>query len=230
MKPYFSENGIQIYLGNSFEIVPELNSVDILVTDPPYGVNWQSNSRRKFASYKPLMGDDGSLDIQKALSLFVSVLKKGRHAYVFGQYDLSKIKIGSSCELIWDKGTKSGGHLSLPWGKQHETITFFTADNKAPGNGGLSARIRKGSIIRCPRVEGTVSLHPTQKPVQLLREIIESSSCFGETVLDPFAGSCSTLLAAKMEDRKAIGVELDEKYAEIGAKRLQAYFQKEYVK
>jgi site-specific DNA-methyltransferase (adenine-specific) len=69
---------------------------------------------------------------------------------------------------------------------------------------------------------GAVTTHPTEKPVRLIRELVESSSCFDEIVLDPFAGSGSTLLAAVLEGRKAVGIEISESFCADAAKRLSA--------
>jgi site-specific DNA-methyltransferase (adenine-specific) len=87
--------------------------------------------------------------------------------------------------------------------------------------GKLSARIRRGSVLRARRANAdAVTNHPTEKPVSILREMIESSSCLDDVILDPFAGSGSTLVAARMEGRRGIGIELDERYCEIAARRL----------
>jgi site-specific DNA-methyltransferase (adenine-specific) len=117
------------------------------------------------------------------------------------------------------------GDLAIPWAGQHEYIQFAvyfpsTAD-RDNDRGRLTARLRQGTILRVTRLTGNaVTDHPTEKPVALLRQLIESSSCIGETVLDMFAGVGSTLVAARVEGRRAIGIELDERYCEIAARRL----------
>ena len=118
------------------------------------------------------------------------------------------------------------GDLSKPWGPQHERIAFATYElskaNRAKGYGNLSARLRKGSVVRSTRANsGRVKHHPTEKPVDILRQFIESSSVMGETVYDPFAGSGSTLIAAALECRVAVGCEIEERYCEIAAKRIE---------
>jgi site-specific DNA-methyltransferase (adenine-specific) len=76
-------------------------------------------------------------------------------------------------------------------------------------------------VLRVPRIIGAAcQRHPTEKPVRLIRELIESSSCIDETLLDPFCGVGSALIAARVEGRLAIGIEIEEKYCEIAAKRL----------
>jgi site-specific DNA-methyltransferase (adenine-specific) len=83
--------------------------------------------------------------------------------------------------------------------------------------------VRKESVIRCQRPQGAATgRHPNEKPVRLLRELIESSSVMGETVLDPFAGSGSTGVAAALEGRRAVLIEIDERYCELAASRIAA--------
>jgi DNA modification methylase len=119
------------------------------------------------------------------------------------------------------------GDLQLPWSKQHEYIQFTVYEpskaNRGKGTGRLAARVRKGSVLSFQRTNAVQNKnHPTEKPVEILREMVESSSCIGQTVLDPFAGSGSTLVAAYLEGRSAIGIELEERYCEVAAKRLDS--------
>lgn len=225
MTPYYESKRVTLYLGDAFDVAASLpaKSVDLIVTDPPYGVNFRSNWSQRFET---LMGDDGTLDVPALLSLALKALRPRRHVYVFGPDDLSALPLQMS-PLIWDKGHVGMGNLSVPWGPQHEPITFgvYTPNKKdrQEGRGSLSARMRKGSVLRVSQWGGRgTTHHPTEKPVELMRQLIESSSVIGETVLDPFAGSGSTLIAATLTGRRAIGVELDEGYCEVAAKRLQA--------
>jgi site-specific DNA-methyltransferase (adenine-specific) len=223
MKPYYADEAVTLYHGDCREVLPTLggDAADLILTDPPYGVDYASNR----GNHRPIAGDDGSLDIQECLSLACRVLRRGRHAYVFGGGPLERTPLAAAVELIWDKGIVGMGDLSLPWSKSHEPITFAVYEpskaNRDKGYGGLAARLRQGSVLRVQRVTGGASLrHPTEKPVPLLRQLIESSSVWGETVLDPFSGVGSTLEAARLEGRRSIGIELDEAYCEATARRL----------
>lgn len=210
-----------LYHGDCRSILPLIDTVELLVTDPPYGVNYKSG----WSNDQKIPGDDGSLDVVSCIKLAVEKLGIARHAYVFGEFDLSGLKITKPVQLIWDKVSISGGDLKSPWGKQHEPIMFFAKADRASrhrGKEGLSARLRSGSILRYQRRNGKKGFHPTEKPLMLLQELIESSSRFGETVLDPFAGSGSTLVAAVREGRNAIGIECNEAWCETAAKRLEA--------
>ena len=225
MKPYYDDGTCIIYHGDCREILPRLaqESIDLVVTDPPYGVGWRSNWRR--VSFSPIEGDSGSFDVAAALALTFPALRPGRHFYSFGRVELAGLPLVSPVELIWDKGIVGPGDLTLPWGPAHEPITFAvyrpSKANRDDGRGRLAARLRQGSVLRVPRLHSrAVVAHPSEKPVDLLRQLIESSSILGETVLDPFMGSGSTLEAAKLEGRHAIGIEVEESYCEIAAKRL----------
>lgn len=227
MEPYYQDDWTVLYKGDCLEVLPQLekHSVDVLITDPPYGMAYQSHYRA--TQFDPIINDDTTAQelTYTALRLSLDVLKPWRHIYVFGKFSFTGLPVSQSVELIWDKGEMGLGNLSLPWGSEHEYIQFgvlvLSNKNRQEGRGRLAARLRRGSILRYDKIHGSLLFHPTEKPVKLLRELVESSSCFGETVLDPFAGAGSTLVAAKLEGRKSIGIELEEKYCEIAARRLQ---------
>jgi DNA modification methylase len=223
--PFYERGGITIYHGDCRDVLPKLahESVDLLLTDPPYGVSYVGRFRQQM--FSPIVGDDGSLPIYEILAQCLRVLRSHRHAYCFGLTSWGDLPMSGGTELIWDKGMTGLGDLSLPWGPGHERILFGvlvrSSENRDKGKSRLAARLRRGSVLRYDRLNSTaVQRHPTEKPVGLLRELIESSSCLGELVLDPFMGSGSALEAARLEGRRAIGIEVEEKYCEIAAKRL----------
>ena len=223
MKPYYDEDGITIYHADCRDVLPDLPKADLMLTDPPYGVGWQSGYREQ--KFPILTGDDDcTLDVVNTIGSMLPSLKENRHMYIFGNFDFSSLpSLERSCELIWDKAICGMGNLEIPWGPQHERITFaiYKPIKRQRLNGALSVRLRKGSIIRVPRLNADAVInHPTEKPVLLLRQLIESSSVIGDLVLDPFMGVGSTLVAARIEGRKAIGIEIEERYCEIAAQRL----------
>lgn len=223
MRPYYQSDTVTLYLGDCIDVA---NPCDLIVTDPPYGQEFVSN--RAGGQWGMLLGDDDTDGIEKRLAVALKTLRRGRHVYIFsGRLDLSKLPLCGVTELIWDKAIIGMGDLSSPWGPQHEKVVFATYEisraNREKGTGNLSARLRKGSILRSLRPHsGRVKNHPTEKPVDILRQLIESSSVMGETVYDPFVGSGSTLVAAIMEGRKAVGCEIDERYCETAARRVEA--------
>jgi site-specific DNA-methyltransferase (adenine-specific) len=219
MKPYYQESGITIYHGDCRDILASVPVCDLLLTDPPYGISYRSNytQGRMF-----ITGDSDSTDVVELLRLALARLVPQRHVYVFGPLDLSTLPIYSTVEIAWDKGRLGLGDLSLPWAQSHERITFGVystrKDAQSRNRGALAARLRRGSVISCGQYP---ELHPTEKPILLLRQLIEASSLIGDTVLDPFMGAGSSLVASRLEGRKAIGIEIEEKYCEIAADRLR---------
>lgn len=221
MKPYYDQDGVTLYCGDcaEFEI-----ACDLIVTDPPYGQEFKSG---KSDLWGAIQGDDDVAGTMDRLARVLKGLRRGRHVYIFGnRFDFTKLPLCGFTEIIWDKQIIGMGDLAAPWGPQHENITFANYElskaNREKGYGKLSARLRKGSVVRSLRANsGAVKHHPTEKPVDILRQLIESSSVMGETVYDPFAGSGSTLIAAALEGRQAIGVEFEERYCETAAKRFE---------
>lgn len=220
---------VTLYLGDAAEIVPTLSeTVDLIATDPPWGVNFQSGYRTSIPKYDVIHGDRGEVDVPAILSACVKKLRKKRHVYVFGPRDLvaSVDALTPPTELIWDKERTGMGDLSLPWAPAHEQIHFSvkvqSAAERKEGRGNATARLRQASVLRgFVRPDGNASVHPNEKPVPLMRRIVEASSNLGDLVLDPFMGSASTVVAALVSGRRAIGIEIDEKYFAAAVERVQ---------
>jgi DNA modification methylase len=223
---YESEH-VTLWQGDASLVLPgiETESLDLVVTDPPYGVDWQSGFRTE--SFDRL-ANDGSADreiVRGILRESVRLVGQNRHLYVFGPTDvLEGLKVSATTPLVWDKATIGGGDLTSPWAPAHEPINFVTSKHRhagQTGKEGVANRVRKGSVLRFPRPTGRKVRHPSEKPVALLRELIESSSRQGETVLDPFAGIGSTGVAAILSGRRAVLVELDPRYVAIAVERIK---------
>lgn len=220
-EPFYKDENITLYCGDVLRILPELNvKADLLVTDPPYGVDWRGRS----AQDRSIANDNKSFSLRVAFESILKRVRRGRHCYIFGYEPDESLNIAAVTKLIWDKSLigLGGAHC---WSKSFEEIYFgvheISKANRAKGYGRKTARLRRESVIAVQRQHSAgIKNHPTEKPVQLIRQLIESSSLFGEIVLDPFAGSGSTLVAASLEGRKAIGIELEEKYCEIAVRRL----------
>jgi site-specific DNA-methyltransferase (adenine-specific) len=196
--PYYSDDYVTIYHGDCREIGAWL-SADVLVTDPPYGMAFIAGGGRP---KRPIAGDGDTKARDSALMLWAN-----KPALVFGRWDIPHPATARVC-LTWDKGDWPGmGDLALPWGPSTEEIYVL-------GTGFVGKRA--GTVIRCNRIAGS-QVHPSEKPLELFSRLI--SSCPPGTIADPFMGSGTTLRAAKDLGRKAIGIELDERYCEIAAKR-----------
>lgn len=228
-RPFYADEFATLWHADARDILPLLaaESIDIVATDPPYGVAWRSNTRTE--RFEKIEGDEvgqGESLLADIADDLVRVTRRTRHLYTFGlplQHRLLTVK----ANLVWDKGRIGSGDLTQTWGPSHEPIYFHVraADktNAERLSGSLAARLRRGSVIRVKRLSATqVKRHPTEKPVALMAQLIESSSAPDDLVLDPFAGVGSTLVAAILEGRRALGVEIDAGYAEIAAERLAA--------
>lgn len=183
--PTYQSDLVTIYRGDVADIAPTLarSSVDLIAVDPPYGQQWRSNRRTE--KFDHIANDEGTYDVAAAIGSCLPALARGRHVYIFGPADLASLPLTESAELIWDKGILGMGDLASPWGPQHEPITFATYEiskaNRQKGYGRLAARLRRGSIIAVQRPHsGGVKRHPTEKPVALMRQLIESSTVAGE--------------------------------------------------
>lgn len=205
MKPYYEDDLVTLYHGDCLKELAWLEA-DVLVTDPPYGMAYVSNFS-KYGKTEAIAGD-ASLEARDA----VLVAWGGRPALVFGTWRMPRPNSVKHV-LVWDKGDSPGmGDLAIPWGPSWEEIYVLGS--------GFTGK-REGAVIRVPGLAAGDRRrpdHPTPKPTRLMEQLI--TKCPPGVVADPFAGSGSTLVAAKALGRKAIGVELEEKYCEVAAKRL----------
>ena len=215
MQPYYQTDTITIYHANCLDVLSTLTAAEcVLVTDPPYGL--AHSSHRTSALYGNTAAEygNGSIANDTTTAFRDAVLQwyGVGPALVFGSWKVAR-PAGIRQLLIWDKGEASGmGDLSIPWKPSHEEIYVLGS--------GFSGR-RTTGVLRA-YVPARISfgrLHPNEKPVSLMKMLIQK--CPDLTILDPFMGSGSTLAAAKQLGRRAIGIELDERYCEVAANRLQ---------
>jgi site-specific DNA-methyltransferase (adenine-specific) len=208
--PYYQDEQVTLWHGDALRFLldaPAELSEAAVISDPPYGIAYNSGASRKPGNARSIKGDKTT-----ALRDFlVTWLADDQPALIFGSPRIPK-PLGTRGVLVWDKGGALGmGDLSPPWKFDHEEIYVLGR--------GFSGRRDTGSVLRFAPVQSTGRLHPNEKPVELMRALIAKTG--DRTVLDPFSGSGSTLVAAKSLGRRAIGVELDEAYCEKTAKRLE---------
>jgi len=205
MKPYYEHAGITIYHGDCNEVLPHISLVDLVLTDPPYGLG--ENARRVASRANAAAATDyGDFTWDKeppSDSAIELTWCAGKEAIIWGgnQFTLPLHRKW----LVWDK-LNSGdfADCELAWTNLPGAIRIF--------------RHRWNGMIRDSENESP-RVHPTQKPIALMKWCIGFAT-ESQTVLDPFMGSGTTLRAAKDLGRKAIGIEIEEKYCEIAAKRL----------
>jgi DNA modification methylase len=206
MKRYYQDGAVTIYHGDCREILPTLEPVDLVLTDPPYGIahptDYASRKRGSLAAcrdYPPVHGDDEPFDPTWLLALDKPTVLWGANYYA------DKLP-PSSGWLVWDKERPDDLDQStceLAWTNFIKGVRRF----RYLWNGA----IRKGN----QRLE-----HPTEKPIALMAWVLTHRWTPEGVVLDPFMGSGTTLRAAKDLGRKAIGIEIEEKYCEIAARRM----------
>ncbi len=213
IEPYYADGRATLYHGDCRDILPRLAPVDLVLADPPYGVTYVSNHNVGRGT-QPITNDGARLSL--ALQRAVIPLLKARHVLWFTRWDAWPdvwMELGMWFPLrgllIWDKNDPGMGDLNH-WGPSYELI--------ASAGTGKTIGGRDQSVLRYPKVPSANRNHPTEKPPSLLEYLIGKLGAV--TVLDPFAGSGSTLVAAKNLGRRAIGIEIDERYCEIAARRL----------
>jgi len=189
-------------------------TVDLILTDPPYAINYQSQRRVKNPKFKPLENDNNGDWIPKFAQESYRVLKNDRHLYCFCRHDTYPIFISALKEagfklkrtLIWIKNNHGSGDLKGDYAPQDEWIIFAQK-----GMRHLNGK-RCSNVLFFNRISSKKLLHATEKPVQLLKFLIEKSTNEWELVLDPFSGSGSTMHAAIEMQRAYCVIELSEEY------------------
>ncbi len=192
-----------LYLGDAREIVPTLGQLASVVSDPPYGMAFQSNYRTE---QHAKIANDANED----LLLWACSLRPSHSAYLFCRWD-NLFSVPKPKSLItWVKNNWSMGDLEHEHARQTEVALFY------PGPDHDFPKGRPTDMIRAPRTGN--DYHPTEKPVQLMRAMIEWTR---GTVCDPFMGSGTTGCAATAMGREFVGIELDERYFDIACKRIE---------
>lgn len=231
MTPYYQDDAVTLYLGDCREVIPALAEIPLVVTDPPYASGARRDAERQVRGSMLRAMEDADWFSHDAMtawgfswflrSVFTDLrprLTEGAHLYSFidwrqtpnlyGMLEATGYRV-NQC-LVWAKPHYGMGTY---WRNQHENIVFASNGMPAPMlDRGM------GSVLHAASVSPDSRIHPTEKPVALCAAIIVAVP--GEVVFDPFAGGGSVLVAAKSIGRRAIGVEIEERYCEIAARRL----------
>ncbi len=221
MKPYFESELITIYHGDCNEVLSTFSdeSFRLIATDPPYGIKYLSNHRQQ--KFDIIEGDD-KYPVDWLLQA-KRICSSSGTIYIFcndrsfddARKALYQAKFQLQKTLVWDKMNVTAGNLEN-YGDRCEFILFGSRRYKPKLRGS-----RDGNLISIPRVYSHQLLHPTEKPVSLMSYLVMKSTDPGEITIDPFMGSGTTLLAAQQLGRPAVGIEVEEKYCEIAAHRIE---------
>lgn len=197
---------------------------DMVFTDPPYGVAYQSNMRTKTQKFDVLKNDDVILDIAPVIEAASS-----GWVFVWTSWKVLTLWIEQFASLgyptnqiIWFKGGGGIGDLKKTFSSDYETALVWNRGAELTGK-------RIGSVWKVGKDNASDYAHPTQKPVALAEEAIDKTTRADYKILDLFGGSGSTLIACEKTNRKCYMMELDPKYCDVIIKRWQDYTGKKAV-
>jgi DNA modification methylase len=211
-----NENQI-IIQGDSIQILPKLEkkTFDLLLSDPPYGMDFKSgwNNKEKIANDKI---QDTTILFENVLKESLPLLKDDAHFYLFGNINfIGKIRpiiekyLNLKNILIWDRRVIGMGDLKS-YGNSYDIIYFGYNKVWKDLNG-----TRDRDLLSYSRIDPAKNIHPTEKPLDILEYLIKKSSNENDRVLEPFAGGGSTLVACKNTNRQATGIEIEDQYVKL---------------
>lgn len=214
MKPYYQDDYVTLYHGDCLELADLWTCADVLVTDPPYGIAWKQHhggykGGGSLKQTRNAVANDQTIEARDA----ALAMWGGKPRIVFGSWRAPRPEPVDH-RLIWHKQGQAPGPLNAAFMLQDEEI-YVTGSGFVKSSPPLRSVIttKEGRSAAVAQIG-----HPTPKPIPLMEILVER--CPPGVIADPFAGSGATLVAAKNLGRRAIGVELEEKYCEIIAKRL----------
>lgn len=217
MKLYYSGGGVELYHGSALDSPEKWTGATALITDPPYGINYRpivvgGSTSAAIANDKTVTVRDQALDAWEAAN------GKDKPVAVFGSWKAPRPP-QTRQRLIWHKAGNIMNHVVLPWRPVDEEIYIWgrgwTRSSKAPASIITTAENRTNETRRLG--------HPTPKPLDLLQVLMGrlEPADGGHVIADPFAGSGATLAAATLMGHSAVGVELEERYCEQIARRIE---------
>ena len=228
----------QIWHGDSIEkceIFQRKRNVACIITDPPFGVDNQSNmavTDHGKAHATKIMNDETpeqAIEVfQDVMSVLLPKLRDNSDCYVFTSHQVVKewlvmcdefmpqFGLQRKAILFWEKDGPGMGDLEVPWGMGMEFILYFQKGRRA------KTGTRRNSVIRGPQIRPDKLIHPHEKPSWLLELLMKQSTVKGDFLVDPFGGSGSLALAARNIERNAVCIELDPERYKKAVARLES--------
>lgn len=212
---------IDLRQGDCLQLMNDIpdKSIDCIITDSPYGFGYQSNMKKN--KDLPMFYDRNTSWLNEWLYKANKLLKDDGHLYMFApvqKIDEFKQKVENffiiKNILVWDKKGFGMGDLYGQYAPSYEFIIFAVKEQGRKLNGKRERDLLSFTKTKC-------ELHPTQKPMDLLKYLITKSTNENDTVLDCFMGSGSTGVACVNTNRNFIGIELDENYFNIAKNRIE---------
>jgi len=249
MNPYYEQDGIVIYHGDCFDVMPELyergQSVDVMITDPPYSAHTHSKQwigSALTADAKPRVSTAHSelgfepITLEEMIKLCVTASAwVNRWSLIFSDLEGMgewRSAVAESPELeyvracIWDKVDSAPQFTGDRPAASAEAIICAHRKGKKRWNGGGSRNVFRHAVNGLNKGGKP---HPSTKPLALMRDLVFLFSDPDEVILDPFLGSGSTLVAAKTLGRRGVGIESQEKWCEVAAQRIEQASRQEKI-
>jgi DNA modification methylase len=235
MKPYYQDSFATIFCGSCFELVPQIEIADHVITDPPYTQRTSENmrSRKDASDGGAYIGDNqrrridfDGVDGKEASLVELFLSKSRRWVLVFCALEQIGVYAAAArdCHVrstAWHRTNPAPQFTGDRPGQVHEGAVLLHNKGRKAWNRGGHGLAWIGPTVNAVSDPDRGLGHPTPKPVWIMADCIDALTRYGDTILDPFMGSGTTLVAAKQLGRKSIGIELEEKYCEIAARRLQ---------
>lgn len=219
----------KIILGDCVEVMKKIpnESIDLIITDPPYGINFKSNMDTK-NRFDRIINDDNLDFFEPFIKESFRILKNNTNLYIFCRFDnypyfyeiIKKNGFKVSNCLIWEKSKALGGlgDMEASYLANYEFIIFAHKGRRILFKNRIG---RQFGLIKDESINNPLKLlYPTQKPVSLFKKLITLSSSVGDIVLDPFMGSGTTAVACKQCNRKYLCIDLNPLAIELANKRL----------
>jgi len=196
------------------------NSIDVIITDPPYGIEYKSNHYKWNNPHKEIINDDTFFFPIEELW---RVLKPSGAIFCFFSHKIPLVDKRLKNTIIWVKNNWTAGDLEGDFGNQYECLGFLPKESfKIKGK-------RFSNVWHFNRIPSHKLKHPTEKPLDLIMRIVQCSSNKGDLVLDPFMGSGTTAVASKQLERSFIGFELRKEYCDKAQERLSQQTMQSFV-
>jgi len=214
----------QIYNVNCMDLLNSLpdNCIPAIITDFPYGIDFQSNQRVKSEKFKKIANDKKPY-IEWIEEAYRVTEEDGGRLICFYRYDVQDVLFDElelcgftiKSQLVWDKKVHGMGDLKGEFSPAHELMVYATK-----GRYEFSGEVKRPTTVyNCQRVDAMKLCHPNEKPVILNQALIRDITTKNELVLDLFSGSGSLSVAAKIEGRNWLACDLDKRYVDIGNQR-----------
>lgn len=214
---------IKLLKGDCLELMKDIpdGSIDMILTDPPYGMDYQSNWRVRTEKFRKMENDKTLEWLNEFTNHSFRIMKENTSAYIFCSWhnvDLFKQAFQEKFKIkniiVWVKNNHGSGDLKGAYAPKHEFIIFMHKGRS------LFRGKRGPDVINIDKVVPSKMTHPTEKPIGINELFIKNSSDVNNVILDPFMGSGSTGIAAKNLNRDFIGIELDDEYFQIAENRI----------